>query len=353
MGHIEPVAANRWVAKEHIDDSTCQPCIDNDGRLYKNREDAYADYPDGKGYVNCVGAEYGNDCRGRVVKRHGGRAVTPEQIAAIEQMSKTARRFSARAFTDVQGPTEGIRVAMPVIAAGQTVNAQLYIYDYIGGYDGVSAMDVVNALDDVTGDVDVHINSGGGSIFEGAAIYTALDNYAGGTVRSYVDGVAASAASVIMMAGEEIIVEPAATVMVHAGSGGVWGTAKDMRAQADVLDMLTETMAGIYAARTGGVTAEWLDLLNSGDTWYNAQQAIDMKLATRLGGKSKAAPAPEQSIDILTAIGAAFGRPAEPIKPAKIQRHLAGDVVRAADRAPLPASVDIEGIRNALKGIMA
>ena len=332
VGHVEPVAANRWVAKEHIDDNTCQPCIDNDGKLYKNREDAYADYPDGKGFVNCVGAEFGNDCRGRVVKRRGGRAVTPEQIAAIEQMSKAARLFSAKAFTDVQGPTEGIRF--------EAASRQLYIYDYIGGYDGVSAIDVVSALDGVTGDVDVHLNSGGGSIFEGAAIYTALDNYAGGTVRSYVDGVAASAASVIMMAGEEIIVEPAATVMVHAGSGGVWGTAKDMRAQADVLDMLTGTMAGIYAARTGGDTAEWLALLNSGDTWYNAQQAIDAKLATRLGG-SKNKPMPEEDpMDLLSAIGAAFGRPLGDIAPPPV--------------TPIPASMfDFEGIRNKLKGITA
>lgn len=61
--------AMRWEAVEENDDSTCQPCKDNDGKLYRNREDAYKDYPDGEHFVNCVGEEYGNHCRGYVRKR--------------------------------------------------------------------------------------------------------------------------------------------------------------------------------------------------------------------------------------------------------------------------------------------
>ena len=64
-------AAKRWVVKAHLDDNTCDPCRANDGKLYKNREDAYADYPDGKGYKDCVGAEFGNTCRCTVSKRKG------------------------------------------------------------------------------------------------------------------------------------------------------------------------------------------------------------------------------------------------------------------------------------------
>ncbi|NUO43740.1 MAG: phage portal protein [Streptomyces sp.] len=62
-------AAQRWVAVAHDDEDTCDPCRENDGKTYKNREQAYRDYPDGQGYVHCVGAEYGNDCRCKVVKR--------------------------------------------------------------------------------------------------------------------------------------------------------------------------------------------------------------------------------------------------------------------------------------------
>lgn len=61
--------AMRWEAKAHIDGNTCQPCADNDGTVYRNRAAAYKDYPGGKGYKDCVGAEYGNECRCKVVKR--------------------------------------------------------------------------------------------------------------------------------------------------------------------------------------------------------------------------------------------------------------------------------------------
>ncbi|MFJ9037469.1 phage portal protein [Streptomyces sp. NPDC102406] len=62
-------AAQRWVVVAEDDDNTCSPCRENNGKTYKNRADAYADYPGGRGYVHCVGAEHGNECRCRVVKR--------------------------------------------------------------------------------------------------------------------------------------------------------------------------------------------------------------------------------------------------------------------------------------------
>jgi hypothetical protein len=66
------VNAMRWVAVAHLDDNTCAPCLANDGQTYKNRAAAYEDYPDGAGYVHCLGAENGNACRCKVVKRKGG-----------------------------------------------------------------------------------------------------------------------------------------------------------------------------------------------------------------------------------------------------------------------------------------
>lgn len=68
----EPENAMRWVAKAVDDADTCAPCRENDGHLYRNREDAYADYPGGEGYVDCIGAKYGNACRCKVVKRRNG-----------------------------------------------------------------------------------------------------------------------------------------------------------------------------------------------------------------------------------------------------------------------------------------
>lgn len=66
---LDPEAAMRWVAVAHDDKNVCKPCKDNDGRVYRNRAQAYADYPGGAGYIHCIGAEYGNECRCKVVKR--------------------------------------------------------------------------------------------------------------------------------------------------------------------------------------------------------------------------------------------------------------------------------------------
>jgi hypothetical protein len=71
-GAVEVDNAMRWVVIAHRDDHTCSECAENDGKLYRNREDAYEDYPDGAGYINCVGAQYGNKCRCKVVKRRKG-----------------------------------------------------------------------------------------------------------------------------------------------------------------------------------------------------------------------------------------------------------------------------------------
>jgi hypothetical protein len=69
MDRIE--AAMRWQVKAHIDANVCEPCKKNDKKLYRNRSSAYADYPGGKGYIKCVGAQYGNSCRCTVKKRRG------------------------------------------------------------------------------------------------------------------------------------------------------------------------------------------------------------------------------------------------------------------------------------------
>jgi hypothetical protein len=106
-----------------------------------------------------------------------------------------------------------------------------------------------------------------------------------------------------------------------------------------VLDMLTETMAGIYAARVGGDTAEWLTLLNSGDTWYTAQTALDAKLVTRIGGSAnKVTPSNATVPDLLSALHASF---------------TSGRQVRVQPEPTPVASVDVEGIHTALKGLFA
>lgn len=90
--------AQRWVAVCMDDANSCQPCKDNNGHLYRNRADAYADYPGGSGYVNCIGAKYGNECRCRVVKRgrKGGDEPSDSLEALMAQQLPTWNRAGVR-----------------------------------------------------------------------------------------------------------------------------------------------------------------------------------------------------------------------------------------------------------------
>ena len=353
MGHVEmdPQAANRWRAVEVKDANTCQPCLDNNGKLYKNRQDAYADYPGGAGYIHCIGAEHGNACRGRVVKRKGGTAVTPDMLALVETMRARERQMSFRGVVSAPAglvvPRQGFRCtpavgALPDVTA-QTAPAQMYLYDAIGGYDGVAAIDVVDALAGITGDIDLHVNSGGGSVFEGTAIYHAFKNYAGGTITGYVDGVAASIASLILMACDQAVCEPAATVMVHDASGGVYGTATEVEAFAPVLHMMSDSMAAAYAARAGGTPQQWRETMKSGDTWYTAAAALDAGLVTAVGSHKKPdRPRPGEPVE-------------DPNEPAHGDLSDLFDLITAAVRPTpsVPPALDVEGLRTHLEGLFA
>lgn len=174
----------------------------------------------------------------------------------------------------------------------------VYIYDRIGGWDGVFAKDVVAALAGA-GDVVVHINSPGGDIFEGAAIHNALKNHAG-NVEVRIDGSAASAASFIAMAADTVIMEANATMMIHEGSALCVGNAQDMRDAADVLDLLSDTIASMYATKAGGTPAEWREKMRA-ETWYNADQALAAGLVDSIGAAGRADNALDMSIfDLLT-----------------------------------------------------
>ena len=154
-------------------------------------------------------------------------------------------------------------------------SADIYIYDEISPYlPDTSAKDVVAklaSLKDVA-TLNVHINSPGGSVFDGMAIYNALARHAG-EVIVYVDGLAASIASVIAMAGKRIIIARNANLMIHLPSCITIGTAKDLRKTADTLDMLENSIAEVYKARTK-LSLETLKALMSDETWYSAEDAV-------------------------------------------------------------------------------
>lgn len=179
-------------------------------------------------------------------------------------------------------------------AVGNVATPELWIYDVIdswGGDWGVSAADVIDALQ-LIGDVpeiSVRINSPGGDYFEGVAIHNALVRN-GARVTVYVDALAASAASVIAMAGDEIVMGPGSQLMIHEASSMAYGTAADFRHAAQMLDQTNDDVAGFYAARAGGDQATWRQAV-AVETWYTAAQAVAAGLADRVAERSSAVAA--------------------------------------------------------------
>lgn len=157
------------------------------------------------------------------------------------------------------------------------------IYDEIGGggwfNEGVSAIDFVAQLAAIDGDLEVHINSPGGDVFDGLAIYNALAQRRSNVV-TVVDGLAASAASFIAMAGKTRLVCPGALFMIHEASGLCIGNAADMRELAELLDKISENIADIYADRSGRADG-WRAAMQK-ESWYTADEAVAAGLAHRL-----------------------------------------------------------------------
>ncbi|WP_181711326.1 head maturation protease, ClpP-related [Roseovarius sp. TE539] len=159
--------------------------------------------------------------------------------------------------------------------------AEVLIYDEIGAY-GVSAKGFLAELgalpDDAT--IDLRLNSPGGSVFDAVAIHNALSRHAG-TVTVWIDGIAASAASYVAMAGDAIVMPENAFLMIHDPSGLVMGTAADMREMAGTLDKIAAGMLRGYAAKSGK-TEDEIAALMAAETWFSAAEALDAGLATRL-----------------------------------------------------------------------
>jgi ATP-dependent protease ClpP protease subunit len=157
---------------------------------------------------------------------------------------------------------------------------KVYIYDEIGFW-GTSAKDFVKELDALdVNKFELHINSPGGEIFDGFAIYNSLKNHKA-EITVFVDGLAASAASFIAMAGDEVVMAKAAEMMIHDGIAFAYGNEADMLETARVLGGLSDTIAGIYADRAGKDQQYWRDLMKE-TLWMNGQEAIDFGLADRL-----------------------------------------------------------------------
>lgn len=153
-------------------------------------------------------------------------------------------------------------------------NDDKWIYDYFG-IEAVSPKDIVPLVEQASGeDIEVHINSGGGSVFAGSEIYTALKSYEGNVTVKIV-GLAASAASVVAMAGKKILMSPTAQMMIHNVSARASGDYRDMEHTAEILRNANDTIANAYRLKTGKEQAELLSLMGK-ETWFTAEKAKEL-----------------------------------------------------------------------------
>lgn len=160
----------------------------------------------------------------------------------------------------------------------------VYLYDYIVADDywgGISALTFARELAGITASViRLRVDSPGGDVFAARAMEAAIRGHSA-KVIAHVDGLAASAASFLIMAADEIEISEGGFVMIHKAWTALWGNADDLRAEADLLDKIDGTLVATYAKRSGQADtdiAEWM----KAETWFAGAEAVEKGFADRL-----------------------------------------------------------------------
>lgn len=162
--------------------------------------------------------------------------------------------------------------------------AVLHVYGTIGSsewWDDVASPSLVRELDSIDVDeITMYVNSPGGIADDGVAIMNALARNKA-TVTAYVDGLAASAASIVILGADEIVMGAGSRLMIHDAWSITWGQASVIQKAAERLDKLSQTLAGLYAQRAGGDVDDWRAAMVA-ETWYTAEEAVEAGLANRV-----------------------------------------------------------------------
>lgn len=252
------------------------------------------------------------------------------QLAAgpSQDRSDPGFRVSAAVFNAAEGDTSNT-------AAAKSTATRIDLYAEIGGWMGVWPDEFKSALDTVKGGVELHIHSPGGDAFDGIAIYNMLRQH-DGPVDVHVDGLAASAASVIAMAGDTVTMSRGSQLMIHDAWGLSMGNADDMSKMLDMLDKISNSIAAIYAHKAGGQEADWRDAMKA-ESWYRDTEAVDAGLADHIETSASAA---KNHWDLK--VFAHAGRDAAPDPAFPGGRHtVAYTNVSSATGAALPKAGDV------------
>jgi ATP-dependent protease ClpP protease subunit len=240
-------------------------------------------------------------------------------------------------------------------AADEPLSAVLLIYAAIGEWDDTGdhgAKEFAAELAKLPTSVkrlDIHINSPGGSVYEAQGIYSRLADHRSEKIV-YIDGLAASAASLIAMVGQKIYIRSNANLMIHSPRALAMGDAGDMRHTASVLDTITESMINVYAKRTGLDRTELESMLEA-ETWMTAQEAVDKGFADEVRGVVKAAAMADPGHLVIDGINHDVSRfhnipdfpklpPAKkPPKKTRTKDQVTDDLTNAAVQAALDGTV--------------
>lgn len=173
---------------------------------------------------------------------------------------------------------------MPIEAkAGKSTD--IHIYDEIG-VNGVSAKSFLEDLKGLKGrDITVHINSTGGDVFQGQAIYTALKNYTG-KVTVKIEGLAASMATIISLAADKVEMTANSLFMIHSPMSNVFGNKAQMRKQINALEKVETTMLSVYKAKTN-ISEDEIEQMMARETWLSAQEALELGFIDEVLGAVK------------------------------------------------------------------
>ncbi len=185
------------------------------------------------------------------------------------------KEFYAKRLSASLGRDDSTQKPWYAIRNASDQETEVSIFDFIGLY-GVTASEFVGALREMQ-DVHLRLNSPGGDVFDGIAIYNSLRDHQG-RVRVTVDGIAASAASLIAMAGETVTMNQGAMMMIHDAWALTVGDAEDHLQMADTLNRVSGELAGIYAQRTGTGTRVVRQMMKE-TTWMTAKEAEEAGFA--------------------------------------------------------------------------
>lgn len=228
-------------------------------------------------------------------------------------------------------------------AEGNTI----FVYDMIVSdemeaefFGGVSATAFAKTLKGMSGPISLRINSPGGDVFAARAMAAAMKEYAGGEITAYVDGYAASAASVLAVSADRCVMADGSFMMIHNAWTFSVGNAEDHLSTAALLEKIDASLAATYAAKTGKDAAVFADLM-AAETWFNAEEAVANGLADEMAVETPKAAAKNKATAPLWNL-AAFDKAPQGASTCTTTTHVERTITETIDSVTVEVEDDVE-----------